>query len=302
MKNKAVLKSKAAGLSVVSNSVLILIKLVAGILSGSVSIISEAIHSGLDLVAALIAWFSVRLSAQPPDKNHPYGHAKFENVSGVIEALLIVVAAVWIVFEAINKLRNPSSDIAHLEIGVAVMLVSAIANYFVSGYLYKVAKTTDSIALEADALHLKTDVLTSAGVAIGLLLIKITGLLIIDPIIAIIVALLIFKESFQLMMKAFHPLTDASLTPEEVNFIRSIIGKHISGVIDFHMLRTRKAGSIRYVEFHLEVPGHWTVAKSHHLCDQMEQEIEKKLPGTEVSIHVEPIPENVNPKRATPIF
>jgi cation diffusion facilitator family transporter len=289
MNQHAHLKSNAARLSVISNSCLIILKLIAGILSGSVSILSEAIHSGLDLVAAIIAWFSVRLSAQPPDKNHPYGHGKFENVSGVIEALLIVVAAIWIVYEAIHKLHTPSDELLHLEIGVGVMLISSIVNYFVSRHLYKIAHLTDSIALEADALHLKTDVLTSMGVAVGLLLIKLTGFLILDPLIAIFVALLILKESYVLLNKAFHPLTDAGLSMEEVNFIQSIIGKYLDGPIDFHHLRTRKAGSIRYVEFHLEVPGHWTVTESHRLCDMMEGEIEAKLPGTEVSIHVEPL-------------
>ncbi len=185
-------KINTARLSVISNSVLIVLKLLAGSLSGSVSIISEAIHSFLDLLASIIAYFAVKLSRKRPDKNHPYGHGKVENVSGIIEALLILIAAIWIIYEAIDKI-NVENKVEYYWLGIIIMLISAVVNFFVSRRLYKVAKETDSIALEADALHLKTDVYTSLGVAIALIFIWFTGFQLLDPIIAIIIALIILK-------------------------------------------------------------------------------------------------------------
>jgi cation diffusion facilitator family transporter len=215
-------KAKAAMLSVTSNSLLIILKIIAGILSGSVSIISEAIHSGMDLMAAVIAFFSVRASSKLPDKSHPYGHGKIENVSGVIEGLLIFVAAFLIIKEAIVKIINPS-EISEAYVAIAVMGISAVVNAFVSAKLYNVAKEEDSVALEADALHLKTDVYTSMGVAFGLVLIKITGIAVLDHIVAILVALLIIKEAWHLCQTAFSPLLDAGLTADEENRIREVI-------------------------------------------------------------------------------
>lgn len=284
-------KVRTASLSIFSNITLIILKISAGILSGSVSIISEAIHSGMDLVASIIAFFSVKISGMPPDKNHQYGHGKFENVSGVIEALLIFVAAGWIIYEAINKIlyiNVVSKPLSSLEIGTLVMGISAIVNFFVSRRLYKVGKETDSVALEADGLHLKTDVYTSLGVAFGLLIIIVTKIRILDPIIAILVAILILRESFILLKKAYYPLLDTPLPEKEINIIENTISKHLKSGMSYHMLRSRKAGPKRYVDLHLEVPGNITVNESHKLCDIIENEIEKELDNTEVYIHIEP--------------
>ncbi|MEI6124330.1 MAG: cation diffusion facilitator family transporter [Bacteroidota bacterium] len=288
-------KIKTARLSIISNTFLIIIKLAVGILSGSVSIISEAIHSLMDLMAAIIAFFSVKISALPPDKKHPYGHGKFENISGVIEAILIFIAAGWIIFEAIEKLLKPTTP-NFLGIGAIVMAISAGVNFWVSRRLYKVAKETDSVALEADALHLKTDVYTSLGVAIGLILIWVSGLIwnkaivLIDPIIAILVALLILKESYVLLKKAYAPLLDTPLPDDEILIIENTIKQQITPEMGYHMLRTRKAGHIRYVDLHLEVPGNLSVIDSHNLCDIIEKEIISKLNHIEVYIHIEPTP------------
>jgi len=284
-------KVSAASLSIISNTTLILIKVLAGIISGSVSIISEAIHSGMDLLASIIAFFSVKVSGIPPDKNHQYGHGKFENISGVIEALLIFAAAGWIIFEAVKKILNPFMP-EMLGIGTLVMSISALVNFFVSRQLYKVGKETDSVALEADGLHLKTDVYTSLGVAVGLTLIWITGIKLLDPVIAIAVALLILRESYVLLKKAFTPLLDTPLPEDEIAIIKNTITKNLSTGMSFHMLRSRKAGAKRYVDLHLEVPGTITVNESHQLCDHIEHEIGKQLANIEVYIHIEPIPES----------
>jgi cation diffusion facilitator family transporter len=279
-------KTKAAGLSVLSNTLLIILKLTAGIISGSVSIISEAIHSFMDLLAAIIAFISVRVSDRPADDRHPYGHWKIENISGVAEALLIFAAAIWIIFEAVHKLIKPT-EIETIGLGFAVMCISAIANSGVSWYLYKVAKSTGSIALEADALHLKTDIYTSLGVAAGLGLIWITGYHILDPIVAILVSMLILKESHSLLMKAYKPLLDESLEIEEIKKIRTIIDSYCKENIKYHNLRTRKAGNFSYVDFHLNLDENLTVKEAHELCDRIEADLKQYLVNSEVTIHVE---------------
>ncbi|HNW70885.1 MAG TPA: cation diffusion facilitator family transporter [Bacteroidales bacterium] len=280
-------KVRTASLSIFSNITLIILKVTAGIFSGSVSIISEAIHSGMDLLASIIAFFSVKISGMPPDKNHQYGHGKFENVSGVIEALLIFIAAGWIIFEAVKKILEPALP-ESLGIGTIVMGVSAIVNFIVSRRLYNVGKETDSVALEADGLHLKTDVYTSLGVALGLLLIWVFKIALLDPIVAILVAMLILRESFVLLKKAYYPLLDTPLPEKEISIIEKNINKHLKPGMSYHMLRSRKAGPKRYVDLHLEVPGDITVNESHELCDIIEHEIEHELENTEVYIHIEP--------------
>ena len=279
-------KVKAARISVLSNTLLIALKLTAGILSGSVSIISEAIHSFMDLLASIIAFISVRISDRPADERHPYGHWKIENISGVIEALLIFVAAIWIIYEAIHKIITPGK-VETIGLGFAVMCVSAVANSLVSWYLYKISKETGSVALEADALHLKTDVYTSLGVAAGLGLIFLTGYHILDPVVAILVSILILKESYSLLMKAYKPLLDESLDPEEVKIIRETIERYCKENIKYHDLRTRKAGNYNYVDFHLNLDENLTVKEAHDLCDLIEKEIKLRLVNSEITIHVE---------------
>ncbi|PKP22923.1 MAG: cation transporter [Bacteroidetes bacterium HGW-Bacteroidetes-21] len=277
-------KSKAAVISIYSNTSLIIIKVVAGILSGSVSIISEALHSASDLLASFIAYFSIKIAEKPADKDHPFGHGKFENVSGVIEALLIFVAAGWIIYESVHAIINPK-ELEQMGLAIVIMLISSVVNFFVSRYLYKVAKQTRSVALEADALHLKTDVLTAAGIGIGLIIIWLTGYTFLDPIIAILVALYILYESYLLLKKAFQPLTDIALPKEEIALIEEIINSHN---LMFHGLRTRQAGQFRFVEFHLEMNKDATLMEVHDICNLIENEIEVRLENTEVTIHAEP--------------
>ena len=279
-------KVKVARLSIISNTFLIILKIITGVLSHSVSIISEAIHSFMDLLASVIAFFSVRISDTPADETHPYGHGKFENISGVVEALLIFVAAFWIIFEAVKKIMHPV-EVEKIGYGFAVMLISAIVNIFVSGRLYRVAKETDSVALEADALHLKTDVYTSFGVATGLFLMWVTGFRLVDPVVAILVALLILKESYNLFSNAYAPLLDQSLPPGETERISEIIRQNCTADMAFHNLRSRKAGNYKYVDFHLNLDPDMTVREAHEICDQIEEEIKKAFDHMEVTIHVE---------------
>jgi cation diffusion facilitator family transporter len=287
-------KSNVALLSVISNTSLVILKLVAGTMIGSVSVISEAIHSGVDLLAAIIALFAVRKSGKPADEDHPFGHGKVENISGTVEALLIFLAAGWIIFEAVKKLRNPE-PIGDAWLGIVVMLISVMANLIVSKNLFKVGKETDSIALMADAWHLRTDVYTSLGVFGGLAVIFAGGFVLpgvdlrwVDPVAAIGVALLIIRAAYHLTVESARDLVDVGLPSEEVDDVRRHIRAFAPTIRGFHRLRTRKAGSSRFVEFHIRVDASMSVDESHRIADMITCSIKQHYPGTTVTIHIEP--------------
>ena len=285
-------KSKFALLSISSNTILITMKIAAGILSGSVSIISEAIHSGMDLIASIIAFISVMNSGKPADKEQPFGHGKMENISGAIEGLLIFVAAGMIITEAVKKIFEPA-EIERAYVAIVVMAASAIINAFVSRRLYKVAIEEDSMALEADALHLKTDVYTSLGVGVGLLLIKLTGLVILDSIVAILVALMIIKEAWELCKNALDNLIDVRLAEEEEQEIERIIEKvkneHSGQFADFHKLKTTKSGDKRNIDFHITLDPNMTVKEAHDIVGCLKKEMNERFNKTRVSVHIDPV-------------
>lgn len=278
---------KAAWVSVASNTILVLAKIAVGVSIGSVSVISEGIHSANDLLASFIALFAVKTAGKPPDEKHNFGHGKVENISGTIEALLIFAAAVLIIKEAVEKILH-GGEILTLGWGIAVMGVSAVVNLAVSTYLMRVARQTGSIALEADGIHLRTDVYTSAGVFLGLVLIKLTGVRIIDPIAAILVALLIVKAAYELTVKAFVPLIDTALSEEEVKEIKAILEQHRDSFVEYHDLRTRRAGREAHIDLHLVALPDTSVQEVHHLCDRIEDHINRQIPYSHVLIHVEP--------------
>jgi cation diffusion facilitator family transporter len=285
------LKESTARLSVISNTGLVLMKFIVGTSIGSVSIISEAIHSSMDLIAALIAFFSVRKSAEPPDAQHEFGHGKFEDISGLIEALLIFIAAVLIIWEAGQKLLGESSELLNPELliwGIAVMGISALVNWYVSNRLFKVAKQSESIALESDAWHLRTDVYTSLGVFIGLILIRLTGIAILDPLIAIGVAIVIMKAAYDLTRRSLSDLIDHSIPPADEKRIQEIICDHASIYAGFHDLKTRRSGPEIFIEFHLVLPGDISVLQSHDLADHLESDLKTEFPRANISIHAEP--------------
>jgi cation diffusion facilitator family transporter len=278
-------KVSIARLSIISNTLLIIMKLVVGLISGSVSIISEAIHSSMDLIAAIIAFFSVSVSDNPPDSRHPYGHGKVENISGVIEALLIFIAALWIILEAIKKLLGEKIELDAIALGSIVMLISAIVNIIVSRRLYKVARETNSVALEADALHLKTDVFTSLGVAVGLGLIMLTGITWLDPVVAVLVAIFIMRESYFLLKRAFTPLLDTAWGNEEIEELEKTLTRM---EVSYHDLRTRRAGNYRFIDLHIQIPENVSVGSAHQYCDKIENKLSGNYDNLTVTIHVEP--------------
>ena len=280
-------KMKAARLSIASNTVLTLGKLGVGISMNSVSVISEAIHSGLDLMAALIAFFSIREASKPADDRHHYGHGKFENVAGITEAILIFVAAVMIIFNAYPKIFG-GVEIHSLGLGAIVMGISALVNFFISRELMRVARKTESPALAADAWHLRTDVYTSVGVFAGIVAIQLTGMTILDPLIAIAVAFLIIKAAVDLIRDSMCSILDVRLPESEELTIKEVLTTYSSQFVEFHKLRTRKAGSQRYVDLHLVVPREWAINRVHALCDQIEEDICNRFAGALVLIHTEP--------------
>lgn len=285
-----VLKEKTARLSVASNALLVVAKLAVGVAIGSVGIISEAIHSAIDLIAAVIAYFSVRRSAQPPDECHTFGHGKYESMSGLLEAILILVAAVLIVNEAVTNLLGGGGalNVEGIGLGIAVMLLSAGVNFYVSSRLMTVAKKTESIALESDAWHLRTDVYTSIGVVAGLVLIRLTGLVVLDSLVALAVAAIILRAAFDLIRRSFEDLVDRSLPPDEEARIREIIGEHCTDVIGFHRLRTRRSGPNRFVDFHLVVPRTATLEEAYGVVKHVEADVKQEFPRTSVTIRVQP--------------
>ena len=295
-------KSQVALISVISNALLVLGKLGIGLFIGSVAVISEAIHSGVDLLASVIALYSVRTSSKPADRGHPFGHGKVENISGTIEAALIFLAAGWIIYEAIQKFVQPE-PMERPMLGFGVMLLSTITNTIVSRMLFKVGRETDSVALLADAWHLRTDVYTSAGVMAGLAFISVGAwlfpsynLLWLDPLFAMVVALLIIKAAYDLTVQSARDLLDASLPADEEDWIRKFLESQKGAINGYHDLRTRKAGHFRFVEFHIQVDPQMSVAVSHELTEELCIAIKGRMLHSTVTIHVEPCTRECNDK------
>jgi cation diffusion facilitator family transporter len=281
-------KSRAAWWSIVANAALIAFKVVVGVLSGSIGIISEALHSGTDLLAAVIALVSVRQASRPADPRHHYGHEKVENISGVLEGLLIWGAAGAIVVEAVRHLIG-GEHLDHIPLAIAVMLVSAAVNAGLALYLYPVAQRTESAALHADAAHHLTDVYTSLGVAGGLALVEVTGRTFFDPLLATCVAVLIMWTAWQIVSSSARVLLDEALPPDEVEIVRATVTEHRGElIVGYHKLRTRRAGSKRHIDLHVTVPDEMTIAEAHGIAEHIEADIAARLPHTEVLVHVEP--------------
>lgn len=286
-------KKVAAGLSITSNAVIILLKIVAGILSGSISIISEAIHSFSDFLASVLTFFAVSRSSEPADKEHPFGHGKYEDMSGFIEGGLIILAGLYIIYESVKKLIWGYNLEFNSMLGIYVMAFAVIANFIVSSYLFYVAKKADSVSLYADAEHLRTDIFSSLGVLIGLILIKITGIVILDPIIAIIVAIIIIKAGYSISKETLNNLLDGSLPKEDMKKIESILDNNIS-IKGYKDLKTRKVGQCKDIEITIFFEPNLTIAQCHKICDEIEEEIAKSF--TNITIIIHPEPENIEKK------
>jgi cation diffusion facilitator family transporter len=282
------LKQRTAALSVVSNSGLILLKVIAGSITGSVSVLTEAVHSSIDLVASIVAFFSVRKAGEPADETHRYGHEKIENLSAAIEGILILVGSAAIAFEAIRRLLR-GGQLNTVGLGIAVVAFSIVVNLFVSAVIGRKARETDSPALEGDAAHLRTDAMTSAAVLVGLVLVKATGANWIDPAVALVVAASIVVTGVRLLTGSSRVLVDEALPEGEVDAIRSAIESFAPrGVVGYHELRTRKAGSRRYVDLHVQFRAGTSLENAHRTAHELQDLIAAKLAGADVLIHLEP--------------
>ncbi len=298
-------KPRTAALSVVSNSGLILLKVIAGTFTGSVAMLTEAVHSSIDLIASVVAYISVRKAGEPADETHRYGHEKIENLSAAIEGMLILVGSAVIAFEAIRRLVV-GGRLNTVGLAIAVAALSVVVNVLVSAVIARKARATASPALEGDAAHLRTDALTSAGVLVGLTLVKVTGADWIDPVVALIVAGPIVVTGIRLLSRSSKVLVDQALPPDEVDGIRAAIEAFAPrGVVGYHELRTRRAGARRYVDLHVQFRAGTSLEDAHRTAHELQDLIGKRLAGSDVLIHLEPEDrvrpgEGLRPARAQP--
>jgi len=280
-------RSGAAKLSLVVVIVLIVFKVVVAVITGSISITAQAVDSFLDLFAIVVIFFAIRVASMPADEEHPFGHGKVEGIAAIVQAVLIFAAGGLIIYSAVRRIIV-GTTVELTEAGIGVMLFSIIVSIFLSRHLRKVSRATDSIALEASARNIAADVYSAAGVLVALVVIRFTGFSVLDPIIALGVALFILKAAYDVMRKSFGELVDVRLPKAEEDELISCITEHSGQLVGFHEVRTRKAGSQRFIDLHLMLPKNASVEEAHQMCDHLEQDIENRLPNSNVTIHVEP--------------
>ena len=276
--------------SILAALVTLALKSAAYFYTDSVGLLSDAVETTVNLVAAVTAWLSLRYAAKPVDVDHTYGHKKIEFFSSGLEGVLIVVAAIGIAWYAIHRLYDPE-PLHDLLLGAGVAVAASVLNFVVAVWLLRVGRRHGSIVLEADGQHLLTDVLTSAGVVVGLILVVTTGQVWLDPVVALFVSANILRTGWRLVIRSFNGLMDHALPSAEQALVRKAIEVHLKAGTAYHALRTRQAGTDRFVDFHLLVPGRTDVARAHRLGSIIEQAIRAALPGTEVVVHIEPIEE-----------
>ena len=296
-------KKLTAGLSIISNVTLTLLKIAAGVISGSLSIISEAIHSMSDFLASVLTFFSVVKSSQPADEDHPYGHGKYEDMAGFIEGLLIILAAIFIIYKSLKKIVLGISMSQENYLGITVMAIAVISNLIVSHFLFKVAKESNSVSLYADGEHLRTDVYSSLGVLIGLILIKITGYTILDPAIAVLVAVFIYNAGYSISKKSLMRLLDYSLSKEDIKKIKGIVEEFSDCVkLKANSIKARQVGPSTDIDLILQFPTDTSICKCHKICDEIETRIGEIFPNSSVSIHAEPVCYNKDCQKSCPNF
>ncbi len=283
-------KKLAAFLSVCSNTCLIVLKLIAGYVSGSISVLSEAMHSLSDLIASFLALFSVNKSSEPADEEHPFGHGKYEDMAGFIEAILIIFTALYIYYLVAQKIYTQNFEIADTNLAIIIMFISVLLNFAVSMYLMKVSKKTDSIALWTDAQHLNADIYTSLAILSGLIMVKITGIHVFDPIFATIVATLILITGIKLSKQSLNNLLDGSLPKYDKEAIYKVLTDFENeGISKVKSIKTTKSGAKKVVQLVIYLKKELTLEEAHQICDEMECKIRENLKNSEIMIHPEPI-------------
>jgi cation diffusion facilitator family transporter len=293
MQNRAFL-TRFAWLSIGAAIATMSLKTAAYFLTGSVGLLSDAIESLVNLAGAVMALVMLTIAARPADESHVYGHSKAEYFASFVEGLLILGAATGIIGTAINRLLNPQ-ELQELGVGLAVSVAASLINFIVARILMAQGKKMNSITLEADAQHLMTDVWTSAGVIGGVAIAGLTGWDILDPLLALAVALNILWTSIHLVRRSVQGLMDAALSENELTLIEDVMKKHREKGVSFHALRTRQAAARRFISVHILVPGDWTVHDAHHIAEDFEADIREALGGVvTVFTHLEPVEDELS--------
>lgn len=278
---------RIAAISLFVTACLLVLKLVLGLISGSIAVLSDAVDSGTDLTAGAAALISVRIAAWPADESHPYGHGKIESVSASVAATIIALGGGFVVFQAVRRLTGESPDI-DVGVGLIAVVVAAAANLLVAFLMRREARRSGSTALHAEATHLQTNVVQAGAIIVGLSLVWITDEVIFDPLVALGLAAYMGWTAIGLVRTALAEIMDSALPEEELKIIEDVVKAHSGEVKGFHRLRTRRSGATRHVDMHLVFEADRTVAQAHHICDSIEREIQQCLPGTVVVLHFEP--------------
>jgi cation diffusion facilitator family transporter len=263
-----------------------LLKLVAAALTGSVSLLSEGVHSATDVVASFIAFLSIKAASVPPDEEHPYGHGKIESLAGLGESVLLLLIVVYIVFEAAQRLAT-GAQVQNLDIGLWVMAFSSLSSLAVGAYVRRVGVATQSVALRSNGQHLMVDFWTSVGVLVALFITQVTGWKEADAIVAIALACWIALGAVMMSREAIDQLIDRKIPADEVARIEQILNE-AEGCISWHKLRTRHSGHVHYIDVHIVVPSDWSVVQAHDLADSVEKRIQRELAPAHAVIHVDP--------------
>jgi cation diffusion facilitator family transporter len=281
-------KFGVARLSVVSNSVLIVLKVAAGAITGSIAIITEAVHSSIDLLASIVAYLSLRKADEPADADHMYGHAKAENLAAAIEGMLILVGAGVILYESVHRL-SAGGHIDHIGVGMVVIGISAVVNVAVSTYLYRQARAHDSPALEGDAAHLRADAATSVAVLVGLVLIEVTGVQELDAIVALLVGSAIVYAGVRILSRSSRVLMDEALPADELDLVRKQIADFPAPeLVGYHKLRGRRAGSARHIDLHLQFAPGTSLERAHAVAHELQASVRQQIGRADLLVHMEP--------------
>lgn len=280
-------KFKAAYLAIFVSIFLVIFKVIVGLSTNSISILSDALHSSMDVVASTITLIALYFAKKPADRCHNYGHGRYEDLAAAIQSVLIFLISITIITQAVSRILSQNL-ITETGPGIIVMLVSISLHSFTVFIMLKQAKKEQSVALRANALHLLADVITSVGVIVGLIIIHFTGVRIIDPIVAIVVAIIIIKTGFDIGKESIQQLLDRSLSSDEKKVVIEKIQKYTPPVLEYHHLRTRRVGNTRLVEFHLVFPNNFSLMEAHDISSYIEKEIHEIIPNVKTTIHLEP--------------
>jgi cation diffusion facilitator family transporter len=280
-------KIRAARLSVVTATLLAIIKIAVGVATGSMAVLASAVDSILDILMSSVNFFAIKKAEEPADECHPFGHGKYETVATLIQAFVIAISGSWIIFEAARRLIQ-GSELRMVSGGIAVLIFSTVISFTISRYLRRIAKETDSSALEADSLHFSMDVFTNLTLAAGLIILQLTGLTGIDPLLSMLVGAYIIVEAFKLVRHGMRDVLDAELPPAVREEVTRLLDDFEENLVEYRNLRTRRAGSQKFMDLDLIVCRHMSIEEAHDIADNLENKIKKDIPGSDVTIHLEP--------------